>query len=132
MRVDAGEVPVSFVLELKHHEVAYVGRAVLRNEGDRARITIDGHVPILREKEFMDPLTAKSPAENLYVAIQEMYLSGSDDAAGDFFSASRKLLSSLPHAQEPVSQLTNLVLTQEMSKALKVARTLIHLEGKSA
>lgn len=124
-------VPMSFVLELKHREVAYVGRAILRNDGDRARITIEGHVPVLREKEFIDPLTAKSPAENLYVAIQEMFLSGSDESAAEFFAASRKLMTALPQSEEAVSQLTKLVLTQEMSKALKVAKTLMHLEGRS-
>ncbi|WP_460450452.1 flagellar biosynthesis repressor FlbT [Alsobacter sp. SYSU BS001988] len=123
---------MGFLLELKHQEVAYVGKAVLTNTGDRARIMVEGPMPVLRGQDYVDPGAAKTPAEKIYVAVQEMYLSGSDDAAPDFFAASRRLIAQRPHAEEPISQLSKLVLAQDMAKALKVARTLIQLEVKAA
>ena len=64
-------------VELKPHERIIVGSCVITNTDQRARLLIDGDkIPILREKDIMQPKDAKTPARLVYLAIMMMYLDG--------------------------------------------------------
>ena len=65
---------VALKLELKPNERVLLGDCVLTNSDQRTRITIDGSLPILREKDIMSFGQADSPAKLIYLALQFMYL----------------------------------------------------------
>ena len=56
-------------------ERVILGDCVITNDDQRTRLTIDGTVPILREKDIMTRQRANSPAKRIYLAIQLMYTS---------------------------------------------------------
>ena len=62
-------------LELKPGERVILGDCVITNDDQRTRLTIDGKVPILREKDIMTLSRANSPAKRIYLAVQLMYTS---------------------------------------------------------
>ncbi|WP_406857158.1 flagellar biosynthesis repressor FlbT [Alsobacter sp. KACC 23698] len=114
-----------FLLELAAQEVIHVGRAVVTNAGDRTRLVIDGLLPILKQRDYLPPHAARSPAERIYVALQEMYLSGSDAAAPELMASTRDLVKQAPSARAQIAQISALVVDQQLYKALKLARALI-------
>jgi len=66
---------VALKLELKPGERVILGDCVITNDDQRTRLTIDGAVPILREKDVMTLSRANSPAKRIYLAVQLMYTS---------------------------------------------------------
>ena len=103
----------------------HVGRAVVTNAGDRTRLVSNGLLPILKQRDYLPPQAAASPAERLYVALQEMYLSGADAAAPELMASTRDLLKQAPSTQEQIAQISALVVDQQLYKALKLARAFI-------
>ncbi len=59
-------------VELKPGERIIIGECVVTNVNQRARLLIDGQVPILREKDIMTA-GARTLAKRIYLAIQLMY-----------------------------------------------------------
>ena len=118
---------MSLKVELKPGERIIIGTAVLRNGDARVRFFLEGDAPILREKDILTPATADTPAKRIYLAVQLMYLSGrvTDESypvlAADFLQA-------VPSAHGHVEAINNDVLSGELYKALKGARTLIAYE----
>lgn len=55
-------------------EKLYIGRSVLTNFDSRTQFMMEGDTPILRAKDVLDPDSAVSPIERLYVCVQQMYL----------------------------------------------------------
>ena len=76
-----------------------VGNVVITNSENRARFFIDGHAPILREKDILTPETADTPAKLVYLAVQLMYLSPDPMAHHPtYFSLVRDILTTMPSA----------------------------------
>lgn len=116
-------------VELKPHERIIVGNVVITNSDSRTRFFIDGHAPILREKDILTPETANSPAKKIYLAVQLMYLSEDIAQHHDvYFSLVREFLEAAPSALPIISEINNRILSGDFYKALKVAKKLIDYE----
>jgi flagellar biosynthesis repressor protein FlbT len=122
---------VALKVELKPNERIIIGTAVVRNGDQRTSLIIEGHAPILREKDILSPRTADTPAKLIYLAIQLMYIDG---RVAENISTYNKLMAEF---QEAVPSSTSIlmaihghILNAEFYKALKEARQLLAYERK--
>ncbi|TDR93150.1 flagellar biosynthesis repressor FlbT [Enterovirga rhinocerotis] len=118
-------------VELKPNERIIIGTAVITNGDARIRFYIEGDAPILREKDILTPATADTPAKNIYLALQLMYLN--PDVVGHqdlYFKMVTDFLGAAPSALSLVNDVNELVLEGEYYKALRAARALVAYEGE--
>ena len=116
-------------VELKPGERIILGECVVTNHDQRTRLVIEGHVPILREKDIMTLEHADTPAKRIYVAVQLMYTSKDPRAHHDvYFQLVRDILKAAPSMWRYIETINNHILTGEMYKALKDAKKLIAYE----
>ena len=121
---------MSLKVELKPGERIVVGTAILRNGDQRARLFIEGDAPILREKDILTPATADTPARNIYLALQLMYLNGDVSRQHQaYFKLVGDFLAAAPSALELVADINNHILNDELYKALRAAKRLIAYEA---
>ena len=116
-------------VELKPGERFILGDCLVTNGDQRTRLLIEGHAPILREKDIMTPEQADTPAKRIYLAVQLMYTSRDPGAHHEtYFSLMRDLVQAAPSAWAHVVDVSNHILAGEMYKALKSAKALIAYE----
>ena len=116
-------------IELKPHERILIGDCVVTNSDQRTRFVIEGHVPILREKDIMTAQTADTPAKRIYLSVQLMYTSREPRAHYEiYFALLRDFLRAAPSATALVENINNQILTGDLYNALKDARKLISYE----
>ena len=116
-------------VELKPGERLIVGECVITNADQRTRLLIDGHAPILREKDILTTKTADTPAKRIYLAVQLMYLAKDPQIHHDiYFKLVREILHAAPSMWPGIESINNHILTGEMYKALKDAKKLIAYE----
>jgi flagellar protein FlbT len=120
---------LSLKVELKPGERLIVGGCVITNSDQRTRLTIDGRLPILREKDILKPYEADTPAKLVYLAVQLMYLEGSFQATRtEYFSLVNALALNLPASIPLIEEINNEILTNNLYKALKASGKLVHFE----
>jgi flagellar protein FlbT len=68
-------------LSLKPKEAVVVNGAVLRNGDRRGTILLQNHARVLRQKDVLQPEATQSPADHLYFAVMQMYLTGQTEGA---------------------------------------------------
>jgi len=116
-------------VELKPGEKLLVGNCIITNSDQRTRLFIDGHAPILREKDILTSETANTPAKRIYLAVQLMYIDNDTAAAQDTYNEmSRDFVAAVPSSLPIVDQINNEILTGSLYKALKAAQRLIEYE----
>ena len=116
-------------VELKPRERILIGDCVITNDDQRTHLLIDGHAPILREKDIMTPRLATTPAKRIYLAVQLMYTSRDPSAYHDvYFALVRDITKAAPSVWPLVESINNLILTGDMYKALKHAKKLVNYE----
>ena len=116
-------------LELKPGERVILGDCVVTNDDQRTRLTIDGTVPILREKDIMTLSRADTPAKRIYLAVQLMYTSKRpQDHHALYFRLVREIVKAAPSTRPYIESINNRILTGELYKALKETRKLIAYE----
>ena len=116
-------------VELKPGERIILGDCVVTNHEQRTRLLIEGHVPILREKDILTRDHANTPAKRIYLAIQLMYMSKDARAHHDvYFALMRDIVQAAPSMWPYIESINNRILTGEMYKALKDAKKLIAYE----
>ena len=117
-------------IELKPNERMILGECVVTNAAKRARLVIEGAVPILRERDIMTARQANSPAKRIYLAVQRMYTSKkrSQDDYALYLRLTGEMLQAAPGAQPFIDAINNRILTGELYKALKETRKLIAYE----
>lgn len=116
-------------VELKPGEKIILGRAVITNGDQRARFTLDGDAPLLREKDILTPDSADSPAKLIYLAVQMMYLEQDIDKHHQhYFKLVTDVLSAAPSLSGEISNINNHILTGNLYKGLKDAKSLIEKE----
>ena len=116
-------------VELKAGERIVIGDCMLTNGDQRARFTIEGTSPILREKDIMTVGRADTPAKRIYVAIQLMYTSRDPREHHEvYFTLMRELVQAAPSTWPHVESINNQILTGNLYKALKESRKLIEYE----
>ena len=118
-------------LELKPNERVLLGDCVLTNSGQRTRLTIDGSLPILREKDIMSLRQADSPAKCIYLAVQFMYLAKDPkDNHALYVRLAREMAKAAPGAKPLVNRINDHISAGDFYKALKEARKLIAYENE--
>lgn len=116
-------------VELKPGERVVVGKAVIRNGDQRARLFIEGDAPILREKDILTAATADTPAKKICLAVQLMYLQ--EDISNHreiYFTLVREFIAAAPSSLPIVTEMNNCILSDDLYKAVKGARQLIAYE----
>ena len=116
-------------VELKPGEKLLVGNCIITNSDQRTRLFIDGHAPILREKDILTSETANTPAKRIYLAVQLTYIHNDTARAQETYSEmSRDFVAAVPSSLPIVDQINNEILTGNLYKALKAAKKLIQYE----
>ncbi|MEA2988885.1 MAG: flagellar biosynthesis repressor protein FlbT [Alphaproteobacteria bacterium] len=116
-------------VELKPGERIILGECVVTNDDQRTRLTVEGQVPILREKDILTTKLADTPAKRVYLAVQLMYTSKDPREHYDvYFALVRDIMKAAPSAWPLIEGINNHILTGEMYKALKDAKKLIAYE----
>jgi flagellar protein FlbT len=116
-------------VELKPGERFILGDCLVTNGDQRTRLLIEGHAPILREKDIMTAAAADTPAKRLYLVVQLMYTSHDPTAHHEtYFALMRDLVQAAPSAWQHVTAVSNHIMAGEMYKALKSAKALIAYE----
>jgi len=124
-----GIVNVPLKIELKPGERVILGDCVVTNDNRRTRLTIDGAVPILRDKDIMTARRATSPAKRLYLAIQRMYTAKRPrEEFAIYLRLTREMLAATPEIQPFIDGINNRILTGDLYKALKEASKLVAYE----
>ena len=120
---------MSLKVELKPGEKLLIGNCVVTNGDQRARLFIDGKVPILREKDILTAETANSPARRIYLAVQLIYIREDVEALRrDYFQLINDIVKAAPSTVPIVDEINNEILTGSLYKALKAAKKLIQYE----
>jgi len=118
-------------VELKPGEKIILGRAVITNGDSRTRFTLDGSAPLLREKDIMTTKMANSPAKLVYLAVQMMYLDQDvEKHHADYFKLVTDILQAAPSLAAEISSINNNILTGNLYKGLKNAKSLIRKEDE--
>lgn len=122
---------MALVIDLKPGERLLVGEAIITNDRQRTRLTIEGSVPILREKDILRPEDADTPCKQLYVMIQLMYV-GRDPASlhDQYFALARDIQDAAPSTTHFILAINQNIIAGSYFKALKDARRLIRYEGE--
>lgn len=116
-------------VELKPGERLILGECLVTNGDQRTRLHIEGHAPILREKDIMLPAQADTPAKRIYLAVQLMYTSRDPRNHHEaYFTLMRELVQAAPSAWPHMSEISNHIMAGDMYKALKSAKALIAYE----
>jgi len=116
-------------IELKPKERLIIGNALVTNDTDRARIFIEGDVPILREKYVLTRDEATTPCKKVYYVIQEMYLDREPQKFHEeYFSRINEIIGAAPSLIPYFDQINKNILENDYYSALKNAMILIGKE----
>jgi flagellar protein FlbT len=116
-------------VELKPGERCILGECLITNGGQRTRLLVEGQVPILREKDIMTTPQADTPAKRIYLCIQLMYTSRDPRLHYEtYFALMRDLVQAAPSSWSNMQTICNHIISGQMYKALKSAKTLIAYE----
>jgi flagellar protein FlbT len=118
-------------VELKPGERIILGDCVITNSAQRARLLIEGEMPVLREKDIMTSARADTLAKRIYLALQLMYLAKNPNTHQQrYFALVHDLVVAAPSTLSYVESINKEVLSGAMYKALKAARKLIDYESE--
>jgi flagellar protein FlbT len=124
---------MSLKVELKPGERLIIGGCIITNADQRTRLTIDGKLPILREKDILTPAGADTPAKLIYLAVQLMYLEGGFKASqAEYFTLVNAMITLMPTSAPLIEEISNEILTGNLYKALKASRKLIQFEKEQS
>lgn len=116
-------------VELKPGERIIIGDCVITNDNQRTRLFIEGDAPILREKDVLKPKTATTGARRIYLAVQLMYLARDYQKYWiEYQILKTEFLSAAPSALPIIEDIEKEMLTGNLYKAIKAAKTLIEFE----
>jgi flagellar biosynthesis repressor protein FlbT len=123
------EAMMTLKVELKPGERMILGECVVTNGNQRTRLTIEGAMPLLREKDIMTVELADTPAKRLYLAVQLMYTSRDPQTHHDvYFALMRDIVQAAPTTWPFIENINNHILMGNLYKALKDAKKLIEYE----
>lgn len=116
-------------VELKPGERIIIGDCVITNDNQRTRLFIEGDAPILREKDVLKPKTATTGARRIYLAVQLMYLARDYQKYWvEYQILKTDFLTAAPSALPIIEDIEKEMLTGNLYKAIKAAKTLIEFE----
>ena len=107
-------------IELKPNERILLGGCVVSNTDQRARLLIEGTLPILREKDIMSLGRADTLAKLIYLAVQFIYTARRPrDHHALYYRLSGEFLKAAPSAKPYIEAVNNRILTGGPYKALR-------------
>lgn len=116
-------------VELKPGERIIIGNSLVTNGDSRTQLMIEGEAPILREKDVLTPQAANTPCRRVYLAVQLMYLENDIARFQETYdSLCQELATAIPRTMPLIEAVNNWILTGNLYKALKEAKTLLALE----
>ena len=116
-------------VELKPFERIVIGQSVITNSDTRTAFLIDGDAPILREKDILTSETATTPVKRIYLCVQMMYLENDIPGYQDLYLGFiKELIEAVPSFRAPIEEVSNLILSGALYKALRELRALIKRE----
>ena len=118
-------------IDLKPGERIIIGEALITNTGARAKFSIQGDVPILREKDILTPEIADSPAKRVYLAVQLMYLENDIETMREtYFQLTGDIVQAAPSTVPYIERISSQLISGAFYKALKEAKALIAYESE--
>jgi len=124
---------LSLKVELKPGERLIIGSCVITNSDQRTRLTIDGKLPILREKDILKPGDADTTAKLIYLAVQLMYLEGGfEGVKTEYFTLVNAMAQMMPKSIAILGEINNEILTNNLYKALKASKRLVQFEREQS
>ena len=128
-RTDQKGTVMALRVELKPGERVIIGNALVTNDDQRTRLTIEGDEAILRERDILKAEDANTPCKKIYVTVQLMYLAGDPTKYQDLYlGLVRDVVEAAPSTRPYIEQINNQILTGSLYKALKHAKSLISYE----
>ena len=116
-------------VELKPGERIIIGQSVITNSDTRTAFLIDGDAPILREKDILTSETATTPVKRIYLCVQMMYLENDIPGYQDLYLGFiAELIEAVPSFRAQIEEVSNLILSGALYKALRELRALIKRE----
>ncbi|MDV3249743.1 flagellar biosynthesis repressor FlbT [Devosia sp. BK] len=117
-------------LTLKPGEKLYVGTGMIYCDADAIyNLFIDGALPIVREKDYLDQAHADTSSRQIYLAIQQAYLENNFDAHREsYFRLTGMIIAELPGAMPHVAEINKAIGQGKLYNALKAARKLVQFE----
>ncbi|WP_115029896.1 flagellar biosynthesis repressor FlbT [Tardiphaga sp. CF115] len=116
-------------VELKPGERIIIGQSVITNSDTRTAFLIDGDAPIMREKDILTAETATTPVKRVYLCVQMMYLENDIPAYQELYMGFiKELIEAVPSFRESIEEVSKLILSGALYKALKELRPLIKRE----
>jgi flagellar protein FlbT len=120
------------VLELKQDELIIINGAVIKFRV-KSRIEINGHARFLFGKQILLPDDSKTPARQVYLALQIAYVGNDDERAASLAEAKVQMLalqatSSSSMARDLLDRMLALAEMGKTYEALKLARVMIRHE----
>lgn len=114
-------------IHLKPHERLIINGVVIENSGQAAKLLVHNTAALLREKDILTEDQAVTPASRIYFAIQCQYLfPGKEELfLPVIYKFLREFSEAAPSATALVGEISALVDTNELYKALKSARQLM-------
>ena len=118
-------------VELKPFERILIGQSLITNTELRTKLMIEGHAPILREKDILTAETADTPVKRLYLCVQMMYLEDDIPKYQDLYmSFVKDLLEAVPSFRNSIETASRLILGGSLYQSLKEIQKLIKREAE--
>lgn len=121
-------MPLRF--DLGPNEKLHIGTATITGGRERTRFTLDGDMPILRDRDFLPPESAATATERLYCRLQKIYLEGSFTAMlGSYLTAMTQAVESAPERAAEFNDANDLVMAGDLYRGLRALKALIRPEA---
>ena len=117
-------------IELKPGERLIVGNALITNDKERAKLFIEGNVPILREKYVLTEKEADTQCKKVYYVLQEMYLAKDPTVLHpEYFARIGEIMQAAPSFAPAFDELNRDILGGDYYAALKHMMPIIEREA---
>ena len=118
-------------VELKPFERILIGQSLITNTELRTKLMIEGHAPILREKDILTAETADTPVKRLYLCVQMMYLEDDIPKYQDLYmSFVKDLLEAVPSFRNSIETASRLILGGSLYQSLREIQKLTKREAE--
>lgn len=114
-------MPLRF--DLGPFEELHIGRSVIKNSHERSLFVVEGDMPILKGKEYLQETAAQSTLEKLYHCVQQMYLEEACDAyQGRYLQLAAQTMREDPRLSSELEAADLLIKAGDFYRALKGLR----------
>ena len=121
-------------ISLKPKEKLYIGGAVIMNGDSHNEFSVLNSTTILREKDILTEETATSPCRRIYLTVQLMYMDDSENLTHhhrNYWEVVKDVVEAAPSFDEMLTEISELILSEDYYRALKLAKKLIDKETEA-